>query len=131
MRVYAVVESVTGLERGLYLHRPQGHSLVPVFSGPAKARAMTVVSQPWILSAPVVLLITGRYGDTVTRVGERGRFSVNAEAGHISQNIYLQATALGLGTVAAGGIDGEKLKEAFSLPADETPLYAMPLGSPK
>ena len=131
LRVYAVVESVVDLPPGLYAYQPEGHILLPVFSGPAKERAMTAVRQPWILSAPVILIITGRYEQLRPALGDAARFCIDAETGHASQNIYLQATALGLGTVAAGGVDGEALKEAFSIPAEETPLYAMPIGYPK
>ena len=131
LRVYAVVESVADLPPGLYAYQPEEHALLPVFSGPAKERAMTAVRQPWILSAPVVLIITGRYEQLEKAFGDAARFCVDAETGHASQNVYLQATALGLGTVSAGGVDGEALKEAFSIPVEETPLYAMPLGFPK
>ncbi len=131
LRVYAVVESVADLPPGFYAYLPENHSLIPVFSGPAKERAMTAIRQPWILSAPVVLIITGRYEQLEATLGDTARFCVDAETGHASQNVYLQATALGLGTVSAGGINGEALKEAFSIPAEETPLYAMPVGYPK
>jgi len=53
------------------------------------------------------------------------------EAGCIVQNIYLQANALGLGTVCSSGWDEEAVHEALELPANEVILYNMPLGHPE
>jgi nitroreductase len=50
------------------------------------------------------------------------------EAGHAAQNIYLQATALGLGTVTIGAFVDELVKEILSMPEDEAPLYIIPVG---
>ncbi len=130
LTVYVVAEKVDGLGQGLYRYEP-GHRLVPVFDGPAKDRTMTAIRQPWIMSAPVILLISGRYDDLRGPFGDVAEFCVHAEVGHVSQNVYLQAQSLGLGTLASGGIDGDKLKAAFGLPSEESFLYAMPLGKPQ
>jgi nitroreductase/subtilisin-like proprotein convertase family protein len=53
------------------------------------------------------------------------------EAGCIVQNIYLQANALGLGTVCTSGYDEEVVHEALELPTNEFVLYNMPLGHPE
>jgi nitroreductase len=52
------------------------------------------------------------------------------EAGTVIQNIYLQANALGLGTVCVGGMNRTLFHEVLSLPANEVVLYNMPLGYP-
>jgi nitroreductase len=50
------------------------------------------------------------------------------EAGHASQNVYLQAFALKLGTVTMAGFKPEEVKRALSLPEKEQPIYIMPFG---
>lgn len=50
------------------------------------------------------------------------------EAGHSSQNIYLMAASLNIGTVAIGAFIDEEVKEILKLKEDEYPLYLMPLG---
>jgi nitroreductase len=50
------------------------------------------------------------------------------EAGHSAQNVYLQTTALDLGTVTVGAFDDEKVKEILGLPENVFPLYLMPIG---
>jgi nitroreductase len=52
------------------------------------------------------------------------------EAGHVGQNIYLQATALGLATVAVGAFKTDQLADALGLFNTETPLYIFPVGFP-
>lgn len=51
------------------------------------------------------------------------------EAGHVAQNVYLQATALGLGTVVVGAFDDAAVKEAMEMGEDEEPICLMPLAA--
>ena len=53
---------------------------------------------------------------------------MHMEAGHAAQNVYLQAEALGLGTVVIGAFRGEPVKRVPGLPEDEEPLYIIPVG---
>ena len=78
--------------------------------------------------APAILVITGVYERTMAKYGERGRRYVHMEVGHAAQNVYLQATAQGLGTVMVGAFDDEEVREALDLPADHEPLGLMPVG---
>jgi len=55
---------------------------------------------------------------------------VYLEAGHVGQNIYLQAESLGLGTVSVGAFDEEEIIKILNLPPTHKPLYVMPIGYP-
>ena len=50
------------------------------------------------------------------------------EVGHAAQNVYLKATARGLGTVMVGAFDDKQVQKVLSLPADHEPLGLMPIG---
>ena len=50
------------------------------------------------------------------------------EIGHAAQNVYLQAAALNLGTVAVGAFYDNKVRKILNLPKGEEPLYIMPVG---
>jgi nitroreductase len=53
------------------------------------------------------------------------------EVGHVGENIYLVATALGYGTVAVGAFYDNEVASIVGLEAKETPMYIMPIGVPK
>jgi nitroreductase len=46
----------------------------------------------------------------------------------VTENVYLEATALGLATVLVGAFDDARLASALELPAGEQPLGLMPVG---
>ena len=52
------------------------------------------------------------------------------EAGHVGQNIHLQAAALGLATVMIGAFDDAEVQKVLGLEEQFKPLYIMPLGKP-
>jgi SagB-type dehydrogenase family enzyme len=84
--------------------------------------------QMFIADAPISIVITGEYERTTARYGERGTRYVHMEAGHVSQNIYLQVESLGLGTVAVGAFRDEEVSKVLNLPERHRPLYVMPIG---
>jgi nitroreductase len=53
---------------------------------------------------------------------------VYMEAGHVSQNVYLQAVSLNIGTIAIGPSDDIGVKRVLDMKDEEEPLYIMPLG---
>jgi len=52
------------------------------------------------------------------------------EVGHAAENLLLQAVALGLGGVPVGAFDDIAVKHVLSLPAEQEPLYLVPIGRP-
>ena len=129
LELYVVAGDVAGLSPGVYRYRPKKHDLVLVASGDLrKPLASAALAQDWVRRAPAVLLITGVYQRTMAKYGQRGRRYVQMEVGPAAQNVYLQATANGLGTVMVGAFDEEQVQKVLSLPADHEPLGLMPIG---
>lgn len=129
LQVYVVVGEVTGLEAGLYVYRPAGHHLVRRKAGDLRAElASAALGQGWVRAAPVSLVIVARYERTTGRYGERGVRYVHIEVGHVGQDVYLQAQALGLGTVMVGAFDDQDVKTLLGI--EEEPLAIMPVGWP-
>ena len=56
---------------------------------------------------------------------------VHMEVGHAAQNLLLEAVALGLGGVPVGAFEDDALQNALGLPADQRPLYLVPVGHPR
>jgi nitroreductase len=52
------------------------------------------------------------------------------ESGAAAQSVYLEATALGLGTVLVGAFDDNAVARTLRLPRGEEPLCLLPVGRP-
>ena len=90
--------------------------------------ATAALDQGFIYQAPVDIIICALYERTLMRYGARGERYVHIEVGHAGQNIYLQATALGLATVAIGAFNDERVRQVLQLDKQYKPLYIMPVG---
>lgn len=114
---------------GLFRYAPAGHKLQKL--SPLDLRTK-LSQQPSMSSAPAVFIIAGDYerANKTLNPGFASR-CVDLEAGHATQNLLLQATALGLGGVSAGGIDPEMVAKAALLPNSSRPIYLVPIGHPK
>jgi nitroreductase len=55
---------------------------------------------------------------------------VYLEAGHATQNLLLQATALGLAAVPLGDFVDEWVARGTPLPEELSPIYLVPVGYP-
>jgi SagB-type dehydrogenase family enzyme len=123
--------NVSGLDPGVYHYQPHGHSLTLVVAGDLRAAlSAAAVGQDSVAQAPAVLALAGVYERTSVRYRERGRQYVHMEVGIASQNVHLQAVALGLGTVFIGAFDDAEVQSLLGLAADERPLCLMPVGRP-
>jgi SagB-type dehydrogenase family enzyme len=129
LELYAAVGCVIGLPAGFYRYRCLEHALE--FRSARDLRPelyRAALSQRPVERAPVTLLFTAVYGRTTATYGSRGVRYVDMEAGHAAQNLSLQAAALDLKSVVIGAFHDDEVKQAATLPADETPLYLVPVG---
>lgn len=117
---------------GLYHYQPARHALAVVGrSDVRQALYQAALRQEAVSQAPAVFVIAAVYERTAIKYGaERSPRYVHLEAGHAAQNILLQAVTLGLGAVPIGAFDDEAIQEAMGLPAEEQPLYLIPVGRP-
>ncbi|HQJ07543.1 MAG TPA: SagB/ThcOx family dehydrogenase [Deltaproteobacteria bacterium] len=129
--LYAATGRATaaGIEPGLYRYVPEDHSLSIVSQRDIRGElARSCLSQTWMARAPVSLVICSDYGRITGKYGERGIRYAMIEAGHIAQNIFIEAAAIGLSAGIVGAfIDGEAIK-AMGIPQSHTPLLIMPVG---
>lgn len=120
------------LREGVYHYLPDEHALELVVEGDVRGRLQAAsLNQEWVGEAPVSIVIAAVFERTTMHYGERGYRYVYMEAGHCSQNIYLEATALGLGTVAVGAFYDDDVAAILNLPPRTHPLYIMPVGRPR
>ena len=114
---------------GIYHYNVADHSLSLHRQGDVRLDlAKAALDEAMIYQAPVDIIICALYQRTTRHYGSRGERYVHMEAGHAGQNIYLEATALGLATVAIGAFHDEPVREVLRLDKQYKPLYIMPVG---
>ena len=128
---YFAVRNIEGLEEGLYHYLPMHHQIeyLGMVEDLDSWIKESLYEQAWTATANVVFYYSAvfyraewRYGITTHRV-------LLIDAGHITENMYLAATSIGLGGCAVGSVDGKKVDAAFGLDGkEEAAFYAMPVG---
>jgi len=123
--------SIEEIEDGIYHYNVAHHSLTLHHKGDVRLDlARVALGEETIYQAPVDIIICALYERTTLHYGSRGERYVHMEVGHAGQNIYLQAAALGLATVAIGAFYDEQVREVLRLDKQYKPLYIMPVGKP-
>ena len=129
LEVYLVVGDVENLAPGVYEYEPKEHELVLLMDGDKRRElASAALGQSSVATGAVDVVITAVYKRTTVKYGERGIRYIHIEVGHAAQNLVLQATAMKLGAVTVGAFSDEGVADVLNLPADETPLYIIPVG---
>ena len=138
LEIYAVIYpgSVlfgdTFLEPGSYRYDPHTHSIEMVKRGDLRYDLFRAcVSQEWVREALLSVVIAAVFERTTSYYGERGYRYVYFEAGHAAQNLYLEATALGLGAVAIGAFYDDEVAEVVGVERRARPIYIVSIGRPR
>lgn len=132
IEMYVVVAAVDSLKPGIYHFQVADSSLVLLAEGDFGARlAAAALDQEFIGAAPINIVLTARFERATKKYADRGYRYAYIEAGSISQNIYLAATALDLGTVAVGAFIDKAVDGLIGIDgAEEAALLIMPVGHP-
>ncbi len=129
--IYAVIgaEAVEQTPAGVFHFQPADHALVPVTTGDLRQSvAQWALGQTWMAKAPVMMVITAEYRRITGKYGERGIRYAHMESGHIAQNIFLQAEALGLSAGIVGAFNDKELQQTMKISDRHEPLLIMPVG---
>ena len=113
----------------IYTYHPRGHSIVKIFDGDARPKlCAAALSQSCVRTAPCNIVIAGNVKKTAAKYRARARQYMLIEAGHIAQNILLQAVSLGLGAVPVGAFEEPKVIQACKLAPPLEPILIIPIG---
>ena len=120
--IYAIIED------GIYRYNAQANTIEQFLAGDMRSLAGR---QDWIKMAPLNLLFIA----DLTKMGGSSRegkiVTASADAGFISQNVYLYCASQGLATVVRGGFNRKELSKAMNLGPDQYITYAQTVGYPK
>jgi len=128
---YLIVQHVKGLQAGIYHYIAQNHTLEllkSIDSDMEDLAAKAMCGQGWIKKSSV------QFFWSIIPYRSEWRYSIRAhritlvDIGHVGQNLYLAATALGLGTCGIGAFDQDICDELFGFNSEEQTIYSATIG---
>lgn len=130
IEIYLVVGNVKNLKPGIYHYAVLEHSLELLKEGDFRKKLRSAaLDQEMVEDAAVTFILTTIWERVTHKYEERGYRYAYIEAGHISQNIYLQATSLGLGSVSVGAFFDDKVNKLLEIDGEkESAIYLHPVG---
>lgn len=119
-------------KEGVFHYEPRAHQLKMTMPADVRnALYNAALRQEAVGDAPSILVLTGIYERTAKKYGSaRAERYVHLEAGHATQNVLLQAIALGLAAVPIGAFEDDEVRQVMALPQTHRPLYLVPVGHP-
>jgi SagB-type dehydrogenase family enzyme len=116
---------------GVFVYRPADHSLMQlgnqdIRNGLAAAASMAES----VAGAGCDIIVAGAIRKLTDQYKDKARTYMHMEAGHIAQNIQLQAVSLGLGSVTVGGFNTKEVRNVCKLTRTLEPLYIICVGYP-
>lgn len=131
LEIHLGLRDIEDLDDGLYHYDPRAHALELRQPGLVQPALQDLtLGQEMVGLANVVVVITAIPTRTTWKYGQRGYRYLFLDAGHLGQNLYLVATALGLCPAGIGGFFDAELAALLELPADEQALYLLCIGQP-
>ncbi len=132
VELYVLVERVAGLAPGLYHYQVAEHALARLRPGSLGADfAGRALAQDFLAYAAVVFVLTGYFARSASRYGSRAYRYAAMDAGHIGENLYLTATALGLSVTGVGAFLDDQVNEFLDIVGRrEAALYLNAVGIP-
>ena len=127
---YILVNSVEGLPPALYRYLPVDHKLCFVQAGPDLVENVHEgLRRQYVKNSAVVFLWTVIPYRTEWRYSVVSHKVIALDAGHVCQNLYLAAGAIGAGMCAIAAYDQDTLDAALGVDGqDEFAIYAATLG---
>ncbi len=118
-------------QEGTFVYRPAEHSLEQTSDQDIRSQlAEDTSAQESVAGAGCDIIIAGSVRKLAEQFRDKARTYMLLEAGHIAQNIQLQAVCLDLGSVAVGGFDTRKVRKICRLPRGLEPIYIICVGYP-
>lgn len=132
IEIYAVIFRADGFENGTYHYNVKNHTIEKIAPTEELFKFRDALAYEWSKDATALVIFTATFDRMVNKYGERGYRYVLLEAGHISQNFYLVATALEMGMVALGGIADKVVDTLLELDGlSESVVYGVAIGKEK
>lgn len=118
-------------QKGLFVYNAKEHSLEKTLGVDIRDRlSEAALGQRWVAEAGCDIIIAGSERKLAARYHNRAKQYMLLEAGHIAQNILLQAVSLELGAVPVGAFETRQVSKVCKLPTSMEPVYIICVGYP-
>lgn len=133
VETFVVVLNVKTVPAGIYHFDSTSHDLALIAAGDyRKWVELNVCIQEEFSEASAILILASSQGRLSRKYGVRAYRLGLLDAGHVSQNIYLSATALGLEVCATAGFIDDEVNAALKLDGiDDCAILALGIGKKK
>jgi len=130
IEIYPVVNRVEGLKPGIYHYNVRLHALELIKEGEfGQELVHYCLGQEMPGTAALTLILTAVFQRTRWKYRERAYRYVLLEGGHIGQNIYLAATAMGMGACAIGAFLDDHVNRLIGVDGkEEAVIYILTVG---
>jgi SagB-type dehydrogenase family enzyme len=131
LETYLLINTVEGLEPGLYRYLALTHRLQQLDTDPTLhiRIAKACLNQQFIMRCGVAFLWVAVPYRMTWRYGERGYRELHKDAGHVCQNLYLAASAVGCGVCAIAAYDDDDMHTILGIDgADQFLIYLATVG---
>ncbi|MHA2006230.1 MAG: SagB/ThcOx family dehydrogenase [Promethearchaeota archaeon] len=120
IEIYPIVNKVSEVEKGVYHYDMQNHDLVLLKGGDfRKSFTNASYGQRMVSKSAVIFVMTAMIDRTRNTYGERSYRYIYLDCGHIGQNLYLAAEALGLNTCVIGRYYDDEINDLLDLDENE------------
>jgi protease I len=115
---------------GLFVYRPAEHSLEQTSDQDIRGGLAAAASMDSVATAGCNIIVAGSVRKLTSQFRTKARTYMLLEAGHIAQNILLQAVCLDLGSVTIGGFNSKDVSRTCRLTRGLEPIYIICVGYP-
>jgi SagB-type dehydrogenase family enzyme len=116
VELYAIVNHVDELRKGLYHYNPIDHSLELLNEGNMRWKiTRCCLFQEWLQHASVVLVLTCNMKRVEWKYGPRGYRYIHIDTGIVTNSLYLVATALRLRTCAVAAFLDDAVNDLLQI----------------
>lgn len=115
---------------GVWQYDALTHSVKELIDGDMRKHLQKAcMGQKQVAKAPGVIVITMQNDKISNKMGQDdGKRVALLEAGHVAQNLLLEATALGLVGVPMTGFNDQEVRAVLTIPEGQATIYIIPVG---
>lgn len=131
LETFVVVNSVEGLEPGVYYFAPGFMELLSIRRGSVRNEIFHLaLGQELARDASAVVVHTADLEAATKKYGSRAYRYLHLDAGHLGERLNIAAIRLGLGVSGIGGFFDDEVNELLNIPGKELCVYITCLGRP-